>query len=147
MKLGKKEIYIISFCILIFLICTVCIVSIFKKNEMKFGHGEIGAPYKYITSTAEYNVMVVENITLSNDNVIIEITADKNTFIDFLSTNGFSLVGKDKRPVEAELLSVSDLENGNGNIQIVTRILENKEVDGVVFTRLNNKKYTKFNLR
>lgn len=147
MKLGKKEIQVISFCLVVLLICVVVLISIFNKNNLKFEHGEVGEPYKYITSTGEYNVMVVEDVTISNGNVIINITADKNTFIDFLSTNGFSLVGKDKKPVEAEFLSVNDLENGNGNIQIVTRILGNKEVDGVLFTKLNNKKYTKFNLR
>lgn len=147
MNFGKKEIQVISFCLVVLLVCVVVLVSIFNKNNFKFEHGEVGDPYKYITSIGEYNVMVVEDVAISNGNVIMEITADKNTFIDFLSKNGFSVIGKNERPINVELVSVSDIENGNGNIQIVTKILENKEVDSVVFTKLNNKKYIKFNLR
>lgn len=147
MKFGKKEIHIISFCVLIFLICVVCIISISKKNNIKFSLGEVGEPYKYMTNSSEYNTMVVEDVVTSTDYVSIQITADKNTFIDFLRINGFSILDKNDKPIDVELISINDLENGNGNIEVVTKILDNKEARSIAFTKLNNQKYTKFNLR
>lgn len=145
-KTTCKDIKIIGICATIVVACIIIMICVVKQNDIKFVQGEVGTGYKYITNTGEYNIATIEGVTVTNDMISIVVTADKSTFIEYMERNGFALVGKNDRPVQVEVVELIDMVETDGNMEILLKKLENKDIDGLVLQGLDSKKYTKFSV-